>query len=570
MVVGIAVAEIIAMIVVYFFNYLPYYQQVLLDAAVMTVIIFPLLYFLSFRPLLRHVQQRYQVERILQTRLQLIQFSNTHTLNELLQFTLDGIESLTGSTMSFFLFLEADQKTLGLQTWSTRTAQDKHSVTSTNSHSGPDQAGIWADCIRQRQPVIHNDFASLPLRNAMPDGHAPIVREMVVPVFRDDMIVAVLGLGNKPDDYTQGDVELVSTLADFAWDIVKQQQTGDAIRASEEKFRTLVDWTFDWEKWIDPHGNIVYISPSCERITGYRPGEFIADPNLLVQIVHPDDRRRYEEHHQLMHDEKAGLGKVEYRVLTRGGELRWIEHVCRPLFGADHLYLGRRISSRDISERKQAEQEIKERNQKEKILTQTIHTMQLDIARDLHDTIGQNISLLRMKLDYLAGNSFRKADLKAEIRSMTNTANEAYDLIRGTLAVLQSGNSTDLFRLFSRYAEQIEERSGFKVDFSTRGEAKSLSAKRLRQIFYVFREALNNIEKHAGATQVAIDINWNDSHLVFTIMDNGKGFDFSNIQYGSHFGLKFMRERVEMLNGSMEIQSKVGEGTHILIQVPYE
>jgi len=322
---------------------------------------------------------------------------------------------------------------------------------------------------------------------------------------------------------------------------------------------------------LDPNGNIVYSSPSCERITGYSQDEFVHDPELLMRIVHPYDQKAYEEHHKLLHDMTTGVQKAEYRVLMRDGELRWIEHICRPLFGADDRYLGRRISNRDITERKQVENEIEERNQKEKLLTQTIHTMQLDIARDLHDTVGQNISFLRMKLDYLAGNkSVKKSDMYAEIQTMTKAANESYDLMRGTLAVLQTNNSADLFRIFSRYAAQIEERSTFKVDFSTQGESQQLSAKRMRQLFFVFREALNNIEKHARATQVSVKIIWCSDHLLFTVMDNGVGFDVSKIEYVSHFGLRFMRDRVELLNGSMEIQSEISAGTKINIQVPYE
>ena len=80
---GIVIAEAIAMAVVYFYRSLPYYQQVVLDAAVMTVIIFPLLYFLSSRPLLQHIQQRAQTENILQARLRFIQYAHTHTLAEL-------------------------------------------------------------------------------------------------------------------------------------------------------------------------------------------------------------------------------------------------------------------------------------------------------------------------------------------------------------------------------------------------------------------------------------------------------------------------------------------------------
>lgn len=571
-IIGIAMAETIAMIVVYFERHLPYYQQVAIDAAVMTVIIFPILYFLSFRPILLHIQQRRQVELILKSRLRIIQFAGAHTLDEMLHFALDELEFLTESQAGYFHFIEADQKRIKLQTWSTNTVQNICRVNGVEAHYAVDEAGVWADCVRQRKVVVHNDYESLPDRKGLPEGHAQIVREMAVPVLRDEKIVAVLGVGNKLKNYTTGDVELVSTLADFIWDIIKQKQAGDALRASEEKFRTLVDWTYDWENWIDPQGNIIYTSPSCERITGYGPDDFIHDPELLIQIVHPDDRDFYSEHHQIVHDETAGVNRAEYRIIGRTGNVRWVEHVCRPLFGTDNRYLGRRISNRDITERKQAEREIRERNQKEKMLTQTIHTMQLDIARDLHDTVGQNISFLRMKLDYLAWKkTLKRADLQTEIQSMIKAANESYDLIRGMLAVLQSGDdSTDLFRLFSRYAEQIEERSTFKAIFSVQGDTRSFSAKRMRQLFYIFREALSNIEKHAAATLVTTKIIWNDDHLVFTVSDDGKGFDISNVQYSSHFGLKFMRDRVEMLNGYMEIHSKIGTGTNIIIQVPYE
>jgi len=569
---GIAVAEIIAMIVVYFQRHLPYYQQVMIDATVMTVIIFPILYLLSFRPILRHIQQRHQVERILQSRLRILQHANTHPLPKVLQFTLDELETLTSSKVGYFHFVEADQKTIDLQAWSTSTVQNFCTVNLENRrHYSLDNAGVWADCIRLRKVVVHNDYASLPYRRGLPEGHAPVLREMAVPVMRDEKIVAVLGVGNKPDGYTDEDIEIVSTLADFSWDIVKQKQAGDELRKNEEKLRTLTDWTYDWELWLDPSGGLVYNSPSCERITGYKPDEFIMNPELLIDIVHPEVRELYKEHHQLVHDESADVEKIEYCIVTRDGEERWIEHICRSVFSDDGRYLGRRVSNRDITQRKQAEKEIEERNEKEKILTQTIHTMQLDIARDLHDTIGQNIGFLRMKLDYLSGKSeIKKTDMMTELQSMTKAANESYDLIRGTLAVLQSNDSSDLFRIFSRYAEQIEERSIIQVEFTNDGNPKSLSPKRMRQLFYIFREALTNIEKHAQASQVSIRIEWDNECLILTVSDNGKGFNPVNIQYGAHYGLRFMRERVELLNGTMNIQSAAETGTKLNVRVPYE
>ena len=233
---GIALAETIAMIAVYFFRSRPYYQQVVLDASLMTVIIFPLLYFLSTRPLLQHIQQRVQTESILQTRLRLIQFAITHTLDELLQTTLDEVEVLTGSTIGYFHFLEAEQRMFILKAWSTNTVQNMCTAANSNGHYPVDQAGVWADCVRLRRPVIHNDYPALLHRKGLPEGHAPILREIAVPILRGDKIVAILGMGNKPRDYTPRDIELVSTLADFAWDIVEHQQAEDALRKSEEKF----------------------------------------------------------------------------------------------------------------------------------------------------------------------------------------------------------------------------------------------------------------------------------------------------------------------------------------------
>jgi len=569
-VLGIALAEVIAMIVVYYYRHLPYYEQVLLDATVMTVIIFPLLYFLSTRPLLHHIQQQARTETILQTRLRLNQYANQHTLDELLQKAIDEIQELTGSTIGYFHFLEADQTTLWLRAWSTNTLESMCALSGKDSHYDVNQAGVWADCIRERRPVIHNDYVSLPHRKGLPEGHAPVVREMAVPILREGKVVAILGVGNKPKDFTTTDLGVLQTLADFVWDIVRDKQAEQALRDSEEKFRTLVNWTYDWEIWLDPRGKMIYNSPACERITGYVPEEFIATPDLIQHLIHPEDRLLFEQHMHQFHSESSGVERMEYRVIARDGHERWIEHVCRPLFGEDQRYRGRRISNREITERKRTEKEIAERNQREKILTQTLHSIQLDIARDLHDTIGQNISFLRMKLEHLTGKrTLKPAELKNEIVTMTRAANESYDLIRGTLAVLQSINATDLHRLFTRYAEQVEERSGFKIEFSARGEAKHVSPPRMRQLFYIFREILNNIEKHAQASQVTIEMHWDADALHLVVGDNGHGFDVNQIPFGSHYGLKFMRERVDLLNGVLTVNSN-DMGTNIVVQIPYE
>jgi len=318
----------------------------------------------------------------------------------------------------------------------------------------------------------------------------------------------------------------------------------------------------------DRQGNIQWTNPALAQISGYNREDLIGHSTRVFNSGQ-HDADYYRQMWGTILSGEVWRGEMTNR--RKDGSLYVEEQTITPVRGNESEITQFIAIKQDITERKQAEKEIRERNQKEKILTQTIHTMQLDIARDLHDTIGQNISFLRMKLDYLAEKKTRKkTEMQLELRSMARAANESYDLMRGTLAVLQSESSTDLFRLFTRYAEQIKERSSFEIDFSSQGEPRFMSAKRMRQLFYIFREILNNIEKHANASQVSMAMTWAREALNLVIFDNGSGFDMDKIQYGSHYGLKFMRERAELLNGSMIIRSEVGSGTKIILEIPYE
>jgi PAS domain S-box-containing protein len=587
---AIFIAEIVAMILIVFYKG-PYWISSLLDATIMIILIFPVVYFFSYRPLLQQIshteqaeqalQEQYtellaettvrrRAENIMQARLRLMQFAPTHTLDELLQTTIDEISTLTESQIGFFHFLELNQNTLLLQSWSTNTLQNMCTADGKGSHYPIEQAGVWADCVRQRKPIIHNDYNSLPGRKGTPEGHAPILRELTVPIIRNEKVVGIFGVGNKLQDYTTNDMELVSTLADFAWDTIERKRAEDALIESEHKFHTLLDWTYDWEIWMDPQDRIVYSSPACERITGYRPDELIASPSLLKSMLHPEDQGSFEEHCAHAHGQGSGTIQVEYRILARDGSEYWIEHICRPIIGGEGNYLGRRVSNRDITDRKRTDQTLRERAQKELMLTRTIHTMKIDIARDLHDTLGQNIGYLRMRLEHLSEKGLnKKAEIKTEFQSLSKVANESYDLMRGTLAVLQAENSVDLFYLFSRYSKQVAERSELIIDFETQGKPRALSANQMRQLFYIFRETLSNIEKHAAASQVQVQIVWDDSSLALIIFDNGKGFNLDQMQHpDGHYGLKFMRERTKLMNGSFSIQTHPGNGTKVIVHIP--
>jgi len=142
-------------------------------------------------------------------------------------------------------------------------------------------------------------------------------------------------------------------------EIQVRRQTEDDLRTSEEKFRTLLDFTYDWEGWMNPEGEYVYVSPACKRITGYDAVEFLKNPQLPVAITHTDDRSKLARHlHQDLHTDK--VCHLDFRIITRHGEERWISHYCQPVYGSDGKHLGRRESNRDITERMHAKEALRQ------------------------------------------------------------------------------------------------------------------------------------------------------------------------------------------------------------------
>jgi PAS domain S-box-containing protein len=132
-----------------------------------------------------------------------------------------------------------------------------------------------------------------------------------------------------------------------------RRRAEDALRESEERYRTVANYTYDWEYWIGPDGQWLYCSPSCERITGYPPEKFIENPVFLAEIAHPEDRDKLNQH--LMGRKENEADRFDFRIVRPDGEVYWLAHVCREIVTPDGKNLGRRASNRDITARKQSE-----------------------------------------------------------------------------------------------------------------------------------------------------------------------------------------------------------------------
>lgn len=138
-------------------------------------------------------------------------------------------------------------------------------------------------------------------------------------------------------------------------DITERKNIENALRTSEEKYRLISDNSDDWIYWVEPDGNLKYVSPAFEMISGYSINEFTEFHKLNDKITYPDDKEKIIRHTQIELDDKNSH-HLEFRIIAKSGEIRWISHNCSPIYSPEGKYLGRRGTNRDITEQKRQEE----------------------------------------------------------------------------------------------------------------------------------------------------------------------------------------------------------------------
>lgn len=325
-----------------------------------------------YQGIVMDITDRKRTESVIAARMRLIQFAETHTADELLEATLNELEELTDSCIGFYHFLEADQQTLRLQNWSTRTRKEFCTTPGKGLHYDVSAAGVWVDCIHQRRPVIHNDYASLSHRKGLPPGHPPVIRELVVPVFRGDSIMAVLGVGNKPRNYTSNDMEIVSLLADLSWGIVERKRAEEALRISEQNYRDIVEHAPFGICHSTREGKMLSTNPALARILKYDSVAELLETvkrASIQEVLFAEPLQRY----MLMDFVCGGHAwhTFENRYRCKDGSIITCNVHSRRIFDVEGNEIGFENFLENVTDRVQAEKDLRESEEKFRVLAET-------------------------------------------------------------------------------------------------------------------------------------------------------------------------------------------------------
>ncbi|OQX23389.1 MAG: hypothetical protein BWK80_26270 [Desulfobacteraceae bacterium IS3] len=142
-------------------------------------------------------------------------------------------------------------------------------------------------------------------------------------------------------------------------DISEQKLAEEQIRKSEERFRAIADYTYDWENWVNPDGKLIWTNAGSKRITGYSPEEYLSLPDRFRHTVFEEDLERVRYLFEKGLKERIHCDDLEFRIRRKDGDIRWVSVCYQPIYGTSGDYLGLRSSIRDISDRKQAEEELR-------------------------------------------------------------------------------------------------------------------------------------------------------------------------------------------------------------------
>jgi PAS domain S-box-containing protein len=369
-------------------------------------------------------------------------------------------------------------------------------------------------------------------------------------------------------------LEMMSTVGGQIGQLIERRRADEALRESEDRFRTLAETASDAIITIDEASRIIYVNEAAEHVFGYSIAEMLgADLTILMpeylRHLHEAGLNRYIA----TGHKHIGWEAVELPGLHKSGreiplELSFGEFTKNE----QRFFTG---IARDVTERKQAEEAL-QRSREERL--RELERVRTRIATDLHDDIGSSLTQIvvlsevaRQRVD---GND---ALLGEPLTKITRVSNELVEAMSDIVWAInpKKDHLSDLVQRMRRFASDIFAPCQIRLNLRTQDTDGhiQLGANIRRELFLIFKESVNNIAKHSGCTEAQIEFYQETNSLVLKLTDNGKGFDPSRVSEHTDSskggnGLISMQRRAVELGGSFEITSTPGQGTSTTLKVP--
>ena len=373
----------------------------------------------------------------------------------------------------------------------------------------------------------------------------------------------------------------------FTRDVTSRQEAEAAVREAERRYHIAADYSYDWEGWVGPEGRHIYLSPSCERITGYSPRALLDDPELLSRIFHPEDSEMLARHERERPDHGPSQ-PLEFKIMSRDGHPVWIEHVCQAVYGEGGKLLGRRYTNRDITLRKQVEHDLELTLTELKRANADLEQFASAASHDLQEPLRMISSYLQLLSTRYEGKLDKDAD--TYIGFAVDGSNRLQKMITDLLEFSRVGtrgrpfapvdSGTVLDRALMNLKMAIEE-SGAEVTVEKLPQVLADET----QLMLLFQNLVGNSIKFRGTDppRVRISARRDGEKWVFSVKDNGIGIDpkqhdklfvifrrlHSRDKYpGTGIGLAMCRRIVERHGGRIWIESELGRGATFLFTLP--
>jgi PAS domain S-box-containing protein len=398
---------------------------------------------------------------------------------------------------------------------------------------------------------------------------------VAVPLVKEGEWVATLVAHSaEPRDWTADEIKIVEETAERTWEAIERARAEEALRASEEQYRTLftsIDEGFcTIEVLFDERGEAVdyrflEANPAFERQTG------------LENAVGKTVRELAPEH--------EGFWFEIYGRIARTGEAMRFEHEAAALGRFYDVYAFRigepgenrvAIIFNDILMRKRAEEERARRRERE--LAALVEAAERErISRELHDRVAHHMGVAHQSLELFAAladsNPGRAAERLRLARESTRLALDQTRAISAELKRLQEEELENGLEAAFRALAETSVPEDMRLDVSVSGEESEIPSAIALQVYLAMREAVRNAVRHSGCSRIGVALAVSDGEFVGRVEDDGEGFDPEAVGEATPswgVGLRSMRERTELLGGSASVDSRPGTGTTVEVRVPLD